>query len=109
MARCRSTVVSPRVRNSPSTKPHDAQASRNHGSPHRLGKKRCVVHINKYVESTLEGRDDRGGIIGRMNDLENAFRAAGGIIEQLVRAIVRDELRRHLGRRITSSTLRTRR
>jgi hypothetical protein len=32
-----------------------------------------------------------------MNDLENAFRAAGGAIEQLVRAIVRDELRRHLG------------
>ncbi len=32
-----------------------------------------------------------------MNDLEDAFRAAGGIIEQLVRAIVRDELRRHLG------------
>jgi hypothetical protein len=32
-----------------------------------------------------------------MNDLEDAFRAAGGTIEQLVRAIVRDELRRHLG------------
>jgi hypothetical protein len=32
-----------------------------------------------------------------MNDLESAFRAAGGTIEQLVRAIVRDELRRHLG------------
>lgn len=32
-----------------------------------------------------------------MNDLEDAFRAAGGTIEHLVRAIVRDELRRHLG------------
>jgi hypothetical protein len=32
-----------------------------------------------------------------MNDLESAFRAAGGTIEQLVRAIVRDELRCHLG------------
>jgi hypothetical protein len=32
-----------------------------------------------------------------MNDLEDAFRAAGGAIEQLVRAIVRDELRRHVG------------
>ena len=32
-----------------------------------------------------------------MNDLEDAFRAAGGTIEQLVGAIVRDELRRHLG------------
>jgi hypothetical protein len=32
-----------------------------------------------------------------MTDLEDAFRAAGGSIEQLVRAIVRDELRRHLG------------
>ena len=32
-----------------------------------------------------------------MNELEDAFRAAGGTIEQLVRAIVRDELRRHLG------------
>jgi hypothetical protein len=31
-----------------------------------------------------------------MNDLEDVFRQAGGTIEQLGRAIVRDELHRHL-------------
>jgi hypothetical protein len=32
-----------------------------------------------------------------MNPIDDAIRAAGATIEQLVRAVVRDELRRHLG------------
>lgn len=36
-------------------------------------------------------------MLGRMNPIEDAIRTAGATVEDLVRAVVRDELRRHLG------------